>query len=322
MDPISLIGAGSALGGGILNLFSQGQQQQQQQGALQMAMQNYLLNKRIADQQYELATAGQEDARGNKTRYVPGQGWVTDTTPETASLIKQSDAIARNRGTDDLTRGQDERSRNYNRRMTEGSAASPLLAQMQYGYGAPTREGVVGANKIAGVTSVAENADNVKSGYASAALRTGTGTNNLGPTLASADRGATAGIRTALARGDAEGGPLYDEMLAKFNGSKLDPYNMLATRASNAEGSSFQPENISGGLDSTMLQRAGVGANVAGRGAAGINSSMSPLLAMMSTQRGPNYDTFAAGLGKQLQSLFPAKKEGIVDYTGGSGTTW
>jgi len=311
--------AGSVIGGG-LNLLGQSQQSANSAGSLQLAMQNYMLQKRMADQQYELATAGQTDARGNKTRYVPGQGWVVDLTPESQSQIKQSDAITRNRGVDDLTRGQDERSRNYNRRMSENDAASPLLAAMANGYGAPTREGVAGANKIAGVTSAAENADNVKSGFNSAALRTDMGGVPLQATLASADRGATAGIRTALAQGDANAGPLYDEMLGKFNESKLNPYNMLATRASNAEGSSFQPENISAGLDNGLTQRSSVGANVGGRGAAGINAAMTPLLGAMMSQRSPNYDTFAAGLTDNLKNFFKKPSETILNKSTAAGS--
>lgn len=302
MDPISLIGIGGSVGSGILNLISQGQQQGNQQQALRLAMQDYELKKRMADQQYELATAGQTDARGNQTRYVPGRGWVVDTTPKTASLINQTDAIAANRGRDELTTGAADRSRNFNRRLTEGSSANPLLDAFRYGYGAPTREGVVGAKKIADVTQVNENADNVKGGFTSAALRTGMGGAPLQRTLASADQGATAGMRTALARGDAEGGPLYEQMRAQFNEGKLNPYNMLGQRASNPEGTGFAPENISGGLDAGILQRGSVGANVGGRNAASINAS--PILATMMSQRAPNYDTFAAGLTGQLKGLF------------------
>jgi len=310
MDPISLIGVGGSVASGIMNLIGQGQQQSNQQQALQMAMQDYMLKKRMADQQYELATAGQTDARGNQTRYVPGRGWVVDATPKTQSLINQTDDIAARRGRDELTTGADDKSRNFNRRLVEGSSASPLLDAMRYSYGAPTREGVVGAKKIADVTQVNENADNVKGGYAAAALRTGMGTAPMQRTLASADQGATAGMRTALARGDAEGGPLYEQMRAQFNEGKLNPYNMLAQRASNPEGSGFAPENISGGLDAGLLQRGAVGANVGGRNAATLNAS--PILATMMAQRGPNYDTFAAGLTEQLKGLFKKKDDGMI----------
>lgn len=306
MDPFSILQAGGAIGGGILNLISQGQQQQNSQQAIQMAMRDYELKKRMADQQYELATAGQTDARGNQTRYVPGRGWVVDATPKTQSLINQSDDIAARRGRDELTTGADDKSRNFNRRLVEGSTANPLLDAMRYGYGAPTREGVVGAKKIADVTQVNENADNVKGGYTSAALRTGMGGAPLQRTLASADQGATAGMRTALARGDAEGGPLYEQMRAQFNEGKLNPYNMLAQRSSNPEGTGFTPENISGGLDAGLLQRGSVGANVGGRNAASINAG--PLLTTMLSQRSPNYDTFVGSLMGNLKGLFGDKK--------------
>jgi len=298
------IGAAGSLGAGALNLFGQRGQQEQQQNALQIAMQDYQLRKRIADQQYELATAGTTDARGNATRYVPGRGWVTDLTPESKSTLARSDAVQNQGYTESLGRGADERRGAFNRRLTEGSAANPLLDAMRYGYGAPTREGVGGANKIAGVTGASEGADQARSGFNAAALRTGSGGVPLQNTIAGIDRGATTGIRSALARGDAEEGPLFQQMLSQFNESKLNPYNMLASRASNVENMPFNPESISTGTDAATMMRARSGG--AYTGGAGMAGAVNPLLATMLAQRGPNYDTFIGGLTENLKNFFPS----------------
>lgn len=298
------IGAAGAIGGGLLNLAAQRQQQGQGSNALQMAMQDYMLRKQMMEQQYELSTAGQTDARGNQTRYIPGRGWITDVTPETKSMMQRSDAVQNQGYVEALGRGSDERRGAFNRRLTEGSAASPLLDAMRFGYGAPSREGVGGANKIANVTSASEGADQVRSGYAGAALRTGSGSVPLQSTISSLDRGATSGIRTALAKGDADEGPLFQQMTDQFNQGKLNPYNMLASRASNVENMPFNPEGLSGGIDAMTAARGKGAPDSMAKGAAGFAGAANPMIAAMMAQKSPNYDTFIGGLTENLKGLF------------------
>ena len=95
IDPISLIGAGGSVASGIMALLNQGQSNTNQANQLQLALANYNLQKQQGERQYELATAGRQDARGNKTKYVPGVGWVEDVTPETRDIVKGSDAVQR-----------------------------------------------------------------------------------------------------------------------------------------------------------------------------------------------------------------------------------
>jgi len=300
----AMIGAGGAVAAGGLNLLAQSQKSGQDQGALQVAMQQYMLQKKALEQQYELQTAGQTDARGNQVRYVPGRGWVTDLTPQSQSMLNRSDAVQNQGYVESLGRGAEERRGAFNRRLAEGSAASPLLDQMRYGYGAPTRGGVAGAHSIANVTNATEGADQARSGFNAAALRTGSGANNLQSTIASLDRGATQGIRTAQARSDEEASPLYMQMTDQFNQGKLNPYNMLASRASNIENMPFQPESISGGLDTATMNRAKYAdmsrANAAFSGAA------NPLITAMMAQKTPNYDTFVGGLTDNAKQLYNA----------------
>lgn len=304
MDLMTMIGLGGAAASGAMNLFGQRQNQQNQEAALQMAMLDYQLRKRQMEQQYELSTAGQQDARGNRVSYVPGRGWVTDLTPQSRSMLNRSDAVQNQGYVESLGRGAEERRGAFNRRLDEGSAASPLLAAMQHGYGAPSREGVGGANRIAGVTAASEGADQARSGYAGAALRTGSGSVPLQNTIAGIDRGSTQGIRSALARGDADEGPLFQQMTDQFNQGKLNPYNMLASRASNVENMPFNPEGISGGVDAMSLTRGkGAGDSMA-RGNAAFSGAVNPVIAAMMSQRTPNYDTFIGGLTENIKPFF------------------
>lgn len=316
------IGIGGSLLAGALNLSAQQGQQANQRGSLQLAMQNYLLQKQALDQQYELATAGTTDARGNQTRYVPGRGWVVDTTPQTKSLINRSDAVQGMNMAESLGRGADERRSAFNRRINEGSAASPLLDAIRYGYGAPSREGVIGASKIADVTGSTEAADQARSGYTAAALRTGTGAVPLGNTINSLDRGATAGVRSALARNDANGSSLYNSMKDQWMQSNANPYNMLATRASNVENIPFAPENLSASLDSNLAARGPAAAGALGRGAANMNSATTPLMAAMLGQRTPNYDTFVGNLTDMAKKIPGWFNGGASPATPDSGNWW
>jgi hypothetical protein len=213
------------------------------------------LQRAMADRQYTLSTSGQTDERGNQLIYDPTSNtWKTLLSPEGKALLARSDAINRMHDVDTLGRGASERSANYQRRLAEGSTAAPLLDAIRYGYGAPTKEGVVGANKVAAATNASEGADLARTGYTGAALRTGFGYTPLQQTLASVDRSAVSGQRGALASAEASGGDDYNTKLANFIGSKLSPYNTLATRASNTENVPFAPYDS--GMASASLNRA------------------------------------------------------------------
>lgn len=303
--------AGSAASGG-LNLLAQSGQQRNQYAALQEAIADRQFRQRQLDQQYELATAGQTDARGNQVRYVPGRGWVTDLTPASQSMLNRSDAVQNQGYVDWLGRGQEERRGAFNRRLAESQAASPLLDAMRYGYGAPSREGVAGAHKVANVTGASEGADQARSGYAAAALRTGSGSIPLQSTVASIDRGATQGIRSALAHGDEDAGPLYEQMRDQFNQGRLNPYNMLASRASNTENVPFNPESISGGLDAASLARSRGATDSTAKGLAAYGNPQNSIIAAMLGQKTPNYDTFVGNLTDTIKPFFSARSNGRI----------
>jgi hypothetical protein len=203
------------------------------------------LQRAIADRQYRLSTAGQTDERGNQLVYDPRTNeWKSILSPEGQALLNRSDAITRMHDVETLGRGASERSVGYQRRLQEGETASPILDALRYNYGGPTKEGVVGANKVAGVTGASESADLARGAYTGAALRTGFGYAPLEKTLASVDRSATTGIRSALANADASGNSAYEGARNEFQSPRLNMYNALATRASNTENIPFTPSNI------------------------------------------------------------------------------
>lgn len=306
------IGAASALASGVMGMIAAGGQQANQAQQLQMAIQNYMLQKKQVDQQYELSTASRQDARGNKTRYVPGVGWVQDVTSGTRDLIQGSDAVQRQNIIDMLTRGRGERDLALNRRLDEGSASNTLLNEIKNRYGAPTKESVVGSNKVAAVTGVNENADNAKSGYGVSALRTGTTTNPQN--FSNIDQGATTGVRKSLAQVDAGADPLYQQHMSSYMTGKMQPYNTMATRASNIENVPFSPETASGNMDAGMANAAAVGATrgTAGasealyRGGVGLNNAIGG-------QQSLPWGMFTKGVGDTVIDLLRSRKKSTSD---------
>jgi hypothetical protein len=255
------ITAGASVLGTGASLYSSGQQRAQQGQAIDQASANQQaqleLQREMLRQQYQLSTAGQTDARGNQVIYDPGTNtWKTLLSPEGQALLARSDAINRMQDVQTLGRGATEKSLAYQRRLAEGSTAAPILDQLRYGYGAPTKAGVVGANKIAGATGASESADAARAGYTGAALRTGFGYAPLQQTLASVDRNATTGIRTAIANADATGNTDYNAALSGFQAPRANLYNAMATRASNVENIPFTPSNIPDTTETAMLNRA------------------------------------------------------------------
>lgn len=308
MDPLTIATVASPIISGLFGMGAAGQQQANQERQLQLAIQNYMLQKKQVDQQYELSTAGRQDARGNRTKYVPGYGWVQDVTSGTRDLIQGSDAVQRQNIIDMLTRGRGERNLALDRRLDEGNVSNTLLNEMKGRYGAPTKEGVVGANKIAAVTGVNENADNAKSAYGTAALRSGTTTNPNN--FSNIDSGAATGVRKALAQVDANSDPLFQQHMSSYMTGKMQPYNTMATRASNIENIPFAPETASSNMDASMANAAAVGAT---RGTAGASEALHRGAAGLSNAIGGQtplpWGTFATGVGDVITDYLRGNKK-------------
>lgn len=309
------IGAAGSIGGGLLNLFSQQGQQGLAREQLDLARQQLADQRLLAQLQIQMTAAPRTDARGNTVFYNPATGWETNLSPMTRGIVNASDAVAKDALVQQLTRGAGERSAAFNRRLTEGSAADPLLQAVMNNYGGPTKAGVAGKDAIAGVTAASEQGDALRRGYSGAALRTGSGTLPLASNLAQIDKGTTSGIRTALAKSQANADPLFQAQLQQFQQGKLSPYGALRASSANSTDLPFQPETSSNPVDTTMLSASTYGPrNVSGAGES-LYRGIVPALTAYNAQKPVNYDLFAAGLGKSLEELL--RKTGW----GGGGST-
>jgi hypothetical protein len=295
-------------------------------------VQGELTSEQLADQrtallrQWQLATAGQEDVYGNRVIFDPTSNtWVTATSPQGQALINRSDAIQRANDVRALTQGQTEQDIGYQRRLDQGAAASPLLTQFARGYGAPTREGVVGRQAVAAATGSGEAADLARSGITAAALRSNGAIPNLQYSLSGLDRGAATGLRSALAQ---DYSPVYEEMKANYNSNRLNPYGTLASSASNASNIPFAPSSLPGTLNSDVANRAAnakISVPPAYAPGYGINSASGQLINALGNYKMPNYggmgSTLGTSLGDLYKSIWPGSG-GAPSVGTGTGTTY
>lgn len=198
MDPMSIAALASAgmQAFGAVQGASQGRAAADaQRNANNIALLNWLQNRENAEFQRQLATAGQVDARGNRTTYVPGVGFVS--TPSTFSRGMQdvADAEAIMGYAVDQPRARTEAQQAFLRRLAAGADAEAARAGRFLG-----RQSLPEVESRAielGFAEADSGADALRNAIGINAIRTGTGGEQA---LAASARNAIADRRTALAR--------------------------------------------------------------------------------------------------------------------------
>lgn len=265
-----------------------------------------MLTQMQMQQQREMQTATQTDVNGNKLIYDPQRGWIPLLSKvgleDQAAMQAAKEITNRNF----FGRGQWEEGQDAQRRFSQGRAANPLLDAIRYGYGAPNKDSVTGANKIAAVTGVSEATDAIKGGAAAAQLRTGSGAGPLQKQFEGLDRSNATGVRSALAQTDATAGPLYEQIKADWRNNLASGYGKLAPQA----GQAGAPQASSGALDAAVAQRAARPMQINPYSGMGQNTATQQLIAAMAARKEPNYGALVGSLGDQV-------KEGIKEWGGG-----
>lgn len=298
-------GAGAQIGSSILDFIGKQQQQGAQNRQIDLAQQNMAaqqaLQMQMQRQQREMQTASQTDADGNKLIYDPDKGWMPLLSPK--GLSDQAAA----RGAQEIEtrkyfgRGQWEDQQDFQRRFGQGRAANELLDAIRYKYGAPSKEGVTGANKIAAVTGVSDANDALKGGAAQAQLRTGSGAGPLEKQFETTDRSAATGVRSALAQTDANAGPLYEQIKADWRNNLASGYGKLAPQA----GQAGAPQATSGALDAQVASRAARPMQINPYSGMGQNTASKQLIDAMGYQP-TKYGAMFGGLAEGAKSLYEA----------------
>jgi len=240
MDPFSMIQAGAGVASTLGTLFGGSAQDRASQLQAIMAQRQLDAQRVAAGQQYELATAGSRNARGDTSQYIPGVGWVETLSQQSRALQGASDAETMQRLTTDQARSREGRGMNFDARMLTRGAADTALRQYQ--GQTPRSQSAIEAAMIA--RNVAQARDPVTSAQNQVnlqALRSGTG---AGETLAALSRQGAAGTNSAIADARLNAPQAAQEESAAASGNRLNQFNTLSANASNIDDVPFEAQNI------------------------------------------------------------------------------
>jgi len=203
---LDMLGAAGSVAGGVgsligaINGIRQGNAAARaQEGANNIALLNWLQNRENANFQRQLATAGQVDARGNRTEFVPGVGFVSTPSTFTRGMQDVADAEAITGYAVDQPRARNEALQAYLRRLNAGADADAARAGRFIG-----RQSIPDVQSRAielGFAEADSGADALRNTIGINAIRSGTGGEQA---LAASARNAIADRRTALARARAQ----------------------------------------------------------------------------------------------------------------------
>lgn len=298
-----VIGAGLNAAGGVLSGIFGARADNQAAAYNYAAMQENMrrqdeqafLQRVMANKFYNMATAGQTDARGDQTEYIPGVGWVTTPSAMSDSLIKGSDAEQLARlGTDAQIRRRG-LLENEQRRGIEGRTADAQLEQLR-------EQPEFSVQGLKDVLLSRATADTNKA-YDRTLDRIGTqairsGASNAGAIMQDVNRQRADDVRRAGSGVDAQAMQLYNDLEGARTGRQGNLYNLLASRASNFEDVPFQPSNLNEILASRNASARNTVPNIAGTV---INASSNPG-GFYPTNIQPQYGT-ANALGGALSNI-------------------
>lgn len=243
-------GAAGSLAGGVSGLMNAGTGASAARAQNDIAFRNYYMQQRLARLQEEMATAGSTNARGDRTEYVPGVGWVERPTEQTRGIIAASDNEERRRLTEDATRGRLRREDNYTRQVRDGQDADAIMGGIRTGQQTP--DDLRAAMIEAGVARAVSGGDDMRKRIGLVSLRQGTGGQEA---LARIGRNAMGDTRTAIADARLNAPAEYQERRSARVNPRLNQYQALVSRASAPDDVQFQPTNLDEGLGQTLRSR-------------------------------------------------------------------
>jgi hypothetical protein len=202
-----------------------------------------------AQRQREETHLGATDAKGNRTHFVPGVGWVSELSDTSKSISDAQDKEQLATLTHDLPMRRAQLDKNAERQGAEGIAADGLLEQFRrqsiQRTDPQTIERMLYAAKSRGVNEAADGAQNAASRQA---IRSGT--SNTGAILASLSRERNKALGEAAE--DAKIASWDYDPGAKKKNDLLQQYGMMASRASQMPGVSYAPTNVAASPDALM----------------------------------------------------------------------
>lgn len=271
MDPITMmmIGQGVNAGAGLLSGFM-GKSAQDSATAYNQAVnvanlqrqdQSAFMEQLLAREYQQMAQAGNTNARGDRTEYIPGVGWVTTPSDATAGLISATDAEQRARLTGDSAIRRRGLQDNESRRMQEGQAADVFMQQLmqQPDYSVQSLRDEL-LNRA--TTDTNKAFDRTADRVGTQALRSGA--SNAGEIMQSLNNQRADAVRSAGANVNNDARQLFEQLETARTGRAGNLYNLLASRASNFENTPFQPSNVNDALQSQQAGQRGNALGMAG----------------------------------------------------------
>ncbi len=293
--------AAGNLAGSVMGMLNGNEAAAAQRQANNIALYNWLENRRNGELQRELATAGRTTARGDTTRYIPGVGWVSELGATSRGLQDASDREQLQRMTIDAMRARARRTANSNRQNVEGQFADRMLAQL--GNAPIDQRQIESLLMEAGAAEANSGAENARNAVGVNRMRTGTGGETA---IAALNRNQMLDTRSAIANARLRSGTETASRERTRMGNILDPYGMLASRAAAPDDVPFQPAGIGTDLDNSMLQQA---VNAPG-GMRGLTQIDAPRMGFAENRTPVGLASLGAALGqlgnmsKSMQTLF------------------
>lgn len=288
MDWLSGIGGILSAGGGILDgimsLFgdSSGDKAIKEAMELQRAM-------------IEAGLAPQRNARGDVTSYGgPTAGWSVDLSPMSQALLTSSDNELLRRLTHDAGVRREGIDANASRRRDEGQVADSYLRQLQ--EPSPYNEDAITGALIEQATrGVSRGYDDASNLILRQLQRSGTPADNAVSKIASR-RGQDLG--DAILSAQIAGPQMFEGLESARTNRLLNPYNTLASRASNIDDIAFQPASFDPGTDSGLASSA---ARAPYSGAAGASTFLNAAQGL--SQPSGSFGQIGIGLNSALGAL-------------------
>ncbi|CAB4150528.1 hypothetical protein UFOVP568_40 [uncultured Caudovirales phage] len=253
------LGAAGSLAGAGAGIMGANNAAKASKQANNMAMLQFLEQRRLAELAQRQAEEGTTDSRGNRTRYVPGVGFVTELTEASRRIQTASDAEELQRNTVDAASSRAIREMAARRQAREAGLADATLAQRD--VGARTQEGVQSALIASKAARAMAGSRAMQRNVNLGALRQGSGGEVA---LAELGRSGLEDARTAIADARLEAAPTTVAQNAARLSANDASYNMLASRATNPLGNTFRPSTISDGTSGARAAQQQALANAMG----------------------------------------------------------
>ena len=251
-----------------------------------------------AARQRRMAMDGSSDAYGNRTRYVPGRGWVVDNTPLTQAILDAEQKENQQRLTVDARRQRQASERKDSRSRRADDAFKDEFDSYQYAY-RPSEESYTADHQVAAALADKNRNEGGLGALAAAIMRTGD-SNQLEKLndVSGSDSSAAARLAEALLGAKAQGTQRY---LAETGGRDAVMGGRLSTLgsiANNVDGVSTSNTNLNPMLTSMMEKDSDNLLSTMARGAGSVAEGMRGVTAAAgrSVDLGPLVNSIVGGM--------------------------